>query len=282
MQYHVRTTASGIEVEVEAADWLSAFAMALPKLGVAADDLEKLVFTRNGDGSVDVTRGDTRTVWQVTPPPPQLEIRVSSRSALEEDELPAMEIPTGELGLDGEVVQPILVPESSLHREAPVPLAERLFDLSMDIASAADDEAYEMALDLLTEFVNAEAASVARGTLNDPSLKFVAARGPVADQIIGREVAFGEGLVGMCFDMRSTIVVDDVDQETRHLDQFDKDTGFETLSVLCVPIFDQSEGLIYGVMQLLNPPDRAFRPVDRDAAEAVAESLARALTNRGM
>jgi GAF domain-containing protein len=137
-----------------------------------------------------------------------------------------------------------------------------------------------MALDLLLEFVDAEAGSVARGTLNDPSLKFVAATGPVADQIRGREVGFGEGLVGMCFDVRSTIVVDEVDQDTRHLDQFDHETGFSTVAALCVPIFDEVQGLIYGVIQLLNPHGKGFTMQDKEAAELVAQTLATALTRR--
>jgi len=280
VEYQVSAT-GGASVAVDAEDWLRAFAAALPELGVSLDAMERLVFTQSPDGHVDVSRGGPRPTWHITPPPPSLEIRVSSRSQLEEEELPPMEIPTGELGLDGQVVQPIFVPESSLQREAPESLAERLFDLSMEVAMAEGDEPYEMALDLLLEFVPTEAASVARGTLKDPSLVFVTARGPVADEITGREVAFGEGLVGMCFDVRSTIVVDDVDQDTRHLDQFDEATGFDTVAVMCVPIFDAEQGLIYGVIQLLNPPGRGFRTIDKESAEAVAESLARALSARG-
>jgi putative methionine-R-sulfoxide reductase with GAF domain len=281
VQYQVSATQGSASVKVEAEDWLSAFSVALPQLGVSLDSVERLVFTQSADGHVDVSQGGPRPTWHITPPPPNLEIRVSSRSQLEEEELPPMEIPTGELGLDGQVIQPVFMPESRLHREAPESLAERLFDLSMDIATAEGDEPYELALELLLEFVPADAASVARGTLNDPSLVFVAATGPVADQIKGREVAFGEGLVGMCFDVRSTIVVDDVDGDTRHLDQFDTTTGFETVAVMCVPIFDSEQGLIYGVIQLLNPPGRGFRTIDKDNAEAVADSLARALSQRG-
>ena len=132
----------------------------------------------------------------------------------------------------------------------------------------------------MLEFVQAEAGSVARGTLNDPSLCFVAATGPVADQIVGREVGFGEGLIGMCFDVRSTIVVDDVDQETRHLDQIDSETGFNTVAALCVPIFDEQQGLIYGVIQLLNPHGRGFTMMDKEAAELVAQTLATSLSRR--
>jgi len=278
----VVTNKAGKSVRLDAKNWLQAFADALDELGVDVNGEAQLVFTHSSDGHVSVARGQGGgEVWHIEPPPPDLQIVVSSRSQLEEQELPPMEIPTGELGLDGVVIQPMILPESQLAKEAPESLAERLFDLSMDIAVAEGDEPYDLALDLLLEFVPADAASVARGTLNDPSLKFVSARGPVADEIRGREVAFGEGLVGMCFDVRSTIVVDDVDQDTRHLDQFDTETGFDTLSVLCVPIFDEAQGLIYGVIQLLNPPGRAFRPVDKESAEAVGETLARALSARG-
>lgn len=269
----------GVSIEVDAENWVQAFGVALAQMGMSDADHPKLVAMRRLDGTV-VVDGEVAEAFTVTPSQPDITVQPSSRSKLEEFELPPMEIPTGELGGE-DPLEALSMPESTLAIEAPETIAERVFDLSMDLATASEDDAYRMALDLLLEFVQAEAGSVARGTLNDPCLKFVAATGPVADQIRGREVGFGEGLVGMCFDVRSTIVVDEVDQDTRHLDQFDEQTGFQTVAALCVPILDEGEGLIYGVIQLLNPPGSGFTMQDKEAAEIVAQTLATALTRRG-
>src|SRR5690606_20998232 len=100
---------------------------------------------------------------------------------------------TGELALNP---PPALhMPESSsLHKhvEDKESLAERLFDLGMDLATASTDEACQMALDLVLEYVPAESGCVARGTLDDPALRFVAASGAWADELIGREQPFGD------------------------------------------------------------------------------------------
>ncbi len=210
---------------------------------------------------------------------PEIQIRVAAKSTQEKWE-PIKNAPTDN-GIDPSVPAPAIeMPvESSLKREEPESLAERIFDLSMDIATADIDEACGMALDIILEFVPSQAGSVARGTLNDPALVFVAARGPVADQIEGKEVGFGEGIIGMCFDMRGTLLVNDVASDTRHLDQLDRQTGFETLAVLCVPILDD-ENLGYVVIQLLNPPERAFNQGHVEIAESVAKILANSLANR--
>ncbi len=268
----------GASVEVEGENWVIAFGAALARFGVHDADHPKLTAVRRMDGTI-VVDSEMAEAFTISPAQPDIKVQPSGRSKLEEFELPPMEIPTGELGV-GDALAKLRMPESTLAIEAPETLAERVFDLSMDLASAPEEDAYSMALELLLEFVEAEAGSVARGTLNDPNLKFVAATGPVADEIRGREVGFGEGLVGMCFDLRSTIVVDEVDQDTRHLDQFDSETGFRTVAALCVPIFDEAEGLIYGVIQLLNPPGRGFTMHDKEAAELIAQTLSTALTRR--
>ena len=269
VQYTIRDR-DGAEVVTEGTNWLTAFAKAVEQLQVDLRHETRLVCTRHVDGGVTVD-GRVAQQWTVSPAQPDIEVRPSSRSKVEEIELPPVEIPTAELG---RAVDKLQMPTSSLAIEAPVPLAERLFDITADLETASTDEAAAMALDLLMEYVHADAGSVVRGTLNDPCLTFIVARGPVADQIVGRKVAFGEGLVGMCFDLRSTVVVDDVDQETRHLDQFDKSTGFNTVAAWCVPILDESQGLMYGVIQLLNPHGRGFTMADKDAAEATARALA--------
>jgi GAF domain-containing protein len=166
------------------------------------------------------------------------------------------------------VPQPIIEEEEE---EEPETLAERLFDLSFDIAEAAPGEAARLSLELIQEYVPCEAASIVRGTINDIALTFLAASGPVGGEIIGKRVPFGKGLIGLCFDMGLTVQINDVEHEKRHYSAMDQKTGFHTRSALCVPIRDT--GGSYGVIQLLNPPSN-FTEWHIECVETVAGTLA--------
>jgi putative methionine-R-sulfoxide reductase with GAF domain len=297
------TAGNGDSVKVEAENWMVAMGRALAFLDVDIAASDRVVCTPAGDGGVLVEQirppppADPRSMldtderprhedrsWTVRRVAPAIEVRVTPLSALErwEDAVPRVlrEEPTDTEPGHRAAAAPLAMPDPTLHRdEPPESLAERLFDLSMDIAASDVGTACNLALDLILSLVPAEAASVARGTVDDPALVFVAARGPVADRILGREVRFGEGLLGMCFDMRGTLLVNDVAADLRHLDQFDRETGFETLAVLCVPILDH-DGTGHGVVQLLNPPNRHFTPAHVEVVETTARTLASSLSSR--
>lgn len=154
-------------------------------------------------------------------------------------------------------------------------LAERLFDLSMELAGAPAETACEMALLLSCEMVPCEASSVARGSAADFHLTIAAATGPVADQLIGRKVPFGEGIVGLCFDARIPVQINDAQNDERHNTDFDQETGFITRDVLCVPVIGEDE-TVYGVIQLINP-EVGIAPEHVDALVQIARTLASAL-----
>lgn len=278
MEYTI-TALNGDSVKIESGNWMSAMGKALGFFDIAIESVEKLICSSAKDGSVFIEDAGGMRSWMVREIAPQIQIRVTDSSPLETWE-PLQNDPT-DPGFDlGSPPPDIAMPtDSSLRPEGPESVAERVFDLSMEIAAADVDEACRLSLAVIMEYVNVEAGSVARGTLSDKHLVFVTATGPVAEQIVGREVSFGEGLVGMCFDMRGTLLVNDVARDTRHLDQFDLQTGFETLSVLCVPILDDAN-LGYGVIQLINPPGRQFQSPQIDLAEMVAKILANSLANR--
>jgi hypothetical protein len=273
------TAGDGDSVKVDAENWMVAMGRALAFFDIDIASCGGLSCTVNGDGGIHVEDHSTaERRWVVRRLVPAIEVRVTPRSVLERLEEPPSDAVTDDT-LPGLDPLPLTMPVPALHREESESLAERLFDLSMDIAASDVDTACNLTLDLILSLVPAEAASVARGTLEDPSLVFVAARGPVSDSIVGRQVGFGEGLVGMCFDMRGTLLVNDVAADLRHLDHFDKETGFRTLAVLCVPILDH-EGIGHGVVQLLNPPDRHFTPAHVEVVETTARTLASSLRGR--
>lgn len=308
MEYSI-TDQDGATLKVDAENWLLALGMVLPAFDVDVNGLGRITCVPEADGSVfidDTRAGRSWLVREVEdmpvappplvlpprappPPPPAQEIKVmaSARSAEVDEpiEPPEPERPRqteDPAPLDLSVPPPSLsMPvRASFEREVPQEsLAERLFDLSMDLATMEPDEACEAALALVAELVPCEAASIVRGTLNDDALTFVAATGPVARQILGRQIPFGEGIVGMAYDVRENIIVRDVEDAVAHRRDFDQQTGFRTRSAMCVPILDD-DGMVYGVIELLNPTARPFGGEDEEAVETIARTLAGALAFR--
>lgn len=217
----------------------------------------------------------------VAPPPPSVRPRGRSPRWMRESRPPAGEDlsvrhTTEERPRRRPTPAPVAAEPASrpaqVEESAPDDLAERLFDLSFDISEAASaNGACQRALGVVLELVPCEAGSVARGSLNHDVLTFVAASGPAADKIIGRKVRYGQGLIGVAFDLGVAIQVNDVEDDPRHLSAVDRETGFETRTVLCVPV--RTETTFYGAIELLNPPTR-FLPWHQEVAETIAHTLA--------
>lgn len=271
------TAQNGDSVKVEAENWMVAMGKAMTFFGVEIADVGRLVCSPGKDGSVFVDNPGSERTWMLRPIAGGITVVAAASSVAEE--LPEEPVVDKD-PVSTEPPPTLSMPEtSSLKKELEdiETLAERLFDLSMDLAEATPDRACQLALDLVLEFVDIEAASVARGNLNDPVLRFVAATGPTAEQLLGTSVQFGEGLIGMCFDMGGTMIVDDISEENRHAHHVDEAVGFDTKVALLVPIADE-DGQTYGVIELLNPGEGSFSSAHVEAVETVARTLAGALS----
>ncbi len=282
MEYTV-TDSDGRNVKLEAEDWMSAAADALVQMDVDINAMGTVVCQPRADGAVvikDQLSGMVFTVKEKQKAP-DVRVVVSARSAVARPE-PEPEPPRREEEPQEVFDTPppaLSMPTTSLAREPVETLAERLFDLSMDLIVAEPDEAMGMALDLLTEFVPAELSVAFRGSMNDEHLTAVDARGDTSGEIVGRTVPFGEGIVGMCFDMRESVREDDITRSIPYEKRLDGVDGFPVGSALVVPVIDETS-LVYGVIELLNPKGRAFLDADVEAAETLARTLGQALSNR--
>lgn len=247
MQYTI-VGDGGKHAEVDAPSWMMAMGRAMSKLGLGAESMGRWVCTPRPNGTVvveDPVEGQRWVIYEGSVP---------------ESDLPTPPSPAERSRV---VDAPIEEPEG---------LAERLFDLSFDIAGASSEEGAGLALKLIQEFVPCEAASVARGDLNDICLFIVAASGPVGDKMRGKKIPYGQGIVGLCFDMAITVQVDDVAHHKSHLAHIDRETGFQTRETLCVPIRDDMQRM-FGVLQLINPAN-SFQDWHIECAETVARTLA--------
>jgi len=132
--------------------------------------------------------------------------------------------------------------------------------------------ACEVALQSLQQAIPAEAGSV---VLREPDgkLRFALVTGPNAERLSGSVLPKGAGIAGFCSERSTSLIVRRVASDPRFYEEVDRQTGFATRSVLCVPIVAVPD--TFGCIELLNPPsDRPFLGGDLRTAQDVAEALA--------
>ncbi|PIS45970.1 MAG: hypothetical protein COT22_02420 [Ignavibacteria bacterium CG08_land_8_20_14_0_20_37_9] len=88
----------------------------------------------------------------------------------------------------------------------------------------------------------------------------------------------GQGLAGWVAKTGEIINLPDVHQDERFDSEIDRLSGYTTKSMICYPIKNR-EGLIIGVIQLLNSTHGEFDQIDLDFLEALSVHAALALTN---
>jgi two-component system, NtrC family, sensor histidine kinase KinB len=99
--------------------------------------------------------------------------------------------------------------------------------------------------------------TVALGMLDGEQIIYRAATGHSAGNILGRQIALGEGIAGSAALEGHGVVVPDVSQD-KHYQDADKFGGVEMRAVVVVPI--QSQGHVLGIIEAINPIAKAFDP----------------------
>ena len=133
-------------------------------------------------------------------------------------------------------------------------------------------------LDVARRVMNVEAASLflvdAAGNLELVIASSVASpSGPPPQKIV---VPRGRGISGWVLEHGESLLVADAYADPRFFREADKQTGFRTRSILCVPLARGDQEI--GVLQVLNPIGReAFDAADLDAFEAYGNLAATAI-----
>jgi len=104
-------------------------------------------------------------------------------------------------------------------------------------------------LDVAMVALPCEASSVFR-TDRKGNLTLVAARGRIAEKVLGLKLKKGQGIAGACAQDARALPVSDVAQDPRHAESITKALGFETRSLLAVPMVH--DGRVLGVIELVN------------------------------
>ena len=124
------------------------------------------------------------------------------------------------------------------------------------IASTLDLESLlHLVLTQAVEILNAQAGSLLLLDENTDELVFRVVLGPVSESLVGQRLPRGDGIVGSAVETGVGQIVNDVRADSRWYTAVDLATGFETQSILCVPLIRRGRPI--GALEVINRLDSA-------------------------
>ena len=145
------------------------------------------------------------------------------------------------------------------------------------VSSLELDTVLHQALESVSQVLDAPEGSI---LLRDPEtdeLVFEHVLGVSEMVLRGYRLAPGQGVAGWVVQQGQAVRVNDMDHETRFYAGVDAATGFETRSLLCVPL--RYRGETVGVTEIINKRQGKFTVEDLSLLEAASSIIAQALEN---
>ena len=127
----------------------------------------------------------------------------------------------------------------------------------------------------VTAMLNVAATSVVLRDDDAGEVWFAAAWGEGAKAVLGRRLPLGEGIVGWVAQHGKPLIVPDVRDDPRFYPEMDRQSGFHTQSILCVPL--QSKGRLIGAIEAMNKLDGGFTEHDLNRLTALTAPAATAI-----
>lgn len=153
-----------------------------------------------------------------------------------------------------------------------------LIEITRTITSSLNiDEIVELTIQQVHNSWNIEASSLWWVDKERQTLRVISNIGTPSDVLTDIDVPLGEGFVGYVVETGKWIFSNDVSSHPQHYRQIDQKTGFETRSLLCVPLVFRGE--VVGAMQFLNKRNGEFDDLDVERALSIAAAVAIAYTN---
>ncbi|MCX5813696.1 MAG: GAF domain-containing protein [Proteobacteria bacterium] len=137
------------------------------------------------------------------------------------------------------------------------------------------DKVLQYAMDMIHAVMNVEAGSLF--ILQNNMLEFKIAFGTEAETLQKFSIKLGQGICGYVASQGKPLIVNDTAQSPHFFSDFDKIIGFNTRSVLCVPMI--SQGKVLGVIELINKKNGSFAPGDEKLLQSIVSSLVIAMEN---
>lgn len=150
---------------------------------------------------------------------------------------------------------------------------------TVDVANALTEpltKSIENLLLVTAAAMDSEEASVIIRDGGDGELRFLAAIGKVAHQLINLQIPAGKGIAGFVYSSGQPMAVADVGAEDSFYAEVDRKTGYSTQTILATPL--RYNGDVIGVLEYVNrrgePPFAPFTPDEMDKAALFAEAVA--------
>lgn len=133
-------------------------------------------------------------------------------------------------------------------------------------------------LRVAAEAVGADAGSIILHDPDDDALVFRYVLPKHSAGLVGFTMETTQGIAGVVFGSRETLILDDVSQAADHLAGVDEKVGLTTRNMITLPLM-RPGGDPIGVMQILNKDKGQFTEEDRELLEILAAQAAMVLEN---
>ncbi len=139
------------------------------------------------------------------------------------------------------------------------------------------DKVLQHTMDMIQVIMDVEAGSLM--LLDGNELEFKVAFNIITDVDIlkGSRFKLGKGIAGYSAARGESVIVRNAKESKHFYPDFDRMTGFETRSVLCVPLI--SQGKVLGVIEVLNKRQGEFAQGDLQLLQSIATTVSIAMEN---
>lgn len=125
--------------------------------------------------------------------------------------------------------------------------------------------------------LDAEAGSVVLRDETRGDMFFAAAASIQADALIGTRMPLGQGIVGWTMEHGESVLATDASNDPRFYGRIDRQLGFRTRSIVCVPLFSKDK--VIGAIEVMNSRRGHFTPDDLRLLESLSPQAAIAIEN---
>lgn len=152
---------------------------------------------------------------------------------------------------------------------------ERILEITSDLRNEVhSDILLNKIMDYALSITRSEAGSILLADKdNEDKLTFKVVSGEKASNLIGTSVEKGKGITGLVYETGNPVRIHDAYKNKRFNPEVDERTGFQTYSLLCVPL--KTKHGIMGVLELLNKKNgHPYRDRDEEIIVYLAEQAA--------
>ncbi|MBK7919535.1 MAG: GAF domain-containing protein [Chloroflexi bacterium] len=152
-------------------------------------------------------------------------------------------------------------------------------DISFALTSTLSlQKIYEQLIDPVRRTLIVETISVGLIDPTSGDITFVQTLlGPLFEDLPPVRIKKAQGIAGWVAEHKQAVIINDVYSDMRFLDKVDRQSGFRTNSMVCIPL--QVEERMIGVLQAINKKSGDFNEHDLRLLQAIGGPLAAAIEN---